>query len=344
METAGLPMRLDRLTFVGAAARDAAELAFEPSLRWYVWFLRAIGSPLDAPFGRYFGRIAIAQLPTEVAVALAERARAAISYWREKAARVAPPHRLFAFDQLRLLVEVLARITVRQQPPAARANLDLAADLASDLVRGRSLGHFWLYEPLKHLVAYCIEAIPPAERQAVVLPMLEFPLTEDRGDHPFHWPNPIESLWMISPGRVMGDVRWSQCVAQLIERGRAGSPQRREATVRLAYLAKHNALTAEETETFGQVLWSETDPTSGDLPANANLLASMFAQLPAPETIDKDGRVGAYLFDSDIDEILSPRGPLSSRDIGNEIQSPSGYCRCRTGATSTDCGSGRTDV
>lgn len=102
MEAAGLPMRLHHVAFVGAAARDAAELAFEPSLRWYVWFLRAIGSPFDALFGHYFGRITIAQLPTEVAVALSDRVRAAISYWRGKADDVVPPHRLFAFGQLRL--------------------------------------------------------------------------------------------------------------------------------------------------------------------------------------------------------------------------------------------------
>lgn len=319
METAGLPMRFHHVTFVGAAARDAAELAFEPSFRWHVWFLRAIGSPLEALFGRNFGRVAIAQLPGEVATILSERARAAILYWRERTADVAPLYQLFAFEQVRLFMEVLARITVRQEPAVARANLDLAANLASYVVKGASLGHLWLYEPLGHLVDYSIETIPPAGRQPIVLPMLEFPLSEDRGAHPFQWPNPIKSLWTISPGRVMGDVRWSLCVAHLIERAKAGSPERREAIVRLAYLAKHNALTAEETEAFGQVLWSETDEANAGLPANADLLASMFVELPAPPTVDRHSRVRAYLFDCDIQEILSPSGGLSSRDIGNRL-------------------------
>jgi len=214
---------------------------------------------------------------------------------------------------------VLARVTVRQKPPAAHASLGLAADLAADLVRGTGLGHLWLYEPLTHLVAYCIEAIPPAERQAIVLPMLEFPLSEDRGDHPFQWPNPIKYLWAIGPGRVMGDVRWSRCVAHLTECAKAGLPQRREATMRLAYLAKHNALTADEANTFGEVLWSETDAATGGLPAKTNLLASMFARLPAPEVVDKENRVRAYLFDCDIQEILSATGALSSREIGDRF-------------------------
>jgi hypothetical protein len=145
METVGMPMRLQHVAFVGAAARDSAELAFEPSFRWYVWFLRAIGSPFDALFGRYFGRVAIAQLPAEAAVALSEAVRAAISYWRGKA----------NVDQLRLFVEVLARMTVRQEPSAARSSLDLASDLARDT----TIRHFWLYEPLTHLVGYSIEGI-----------------------------------------------------------------------------------------------------------------------------------------------------------------------------------------
>jgi hypothetical protein len=214
-----------------------------------------------------------------------------------------------------LLVEVLARITVRQEPLPARTSLNLASDLAQDA----SIGHLWLYESLTHLVDYSIEAIPPTERPVVVLPMLEFPFSKDRGAHPFEWPNPIKALWTTNPGRVLGDARWSRCVAHLIEHAKAGSPQRREAIVRLAYLSKHSALGADEMEAFGQVLWSEVDETAGGLPANSDLLASMFAELPAPASIDKHSHVRKYLFEYDIKEILSPSGALDSRDIGNRF-------------------------
>ena len=284
METAGLPMRLHHGTFVRNAARDAAELAFEPSFQWYIWFLRAIGSPFDPLFGRYLGRVSIAQIPTEVVIALSEAVRAAIGYWRGKAKDTSSPHRAFMIEQLRFLVEVLARITIRQAPLAASASLDLA----SDLVRDASIRHPWLRDPLSHLVDYSIEAIPPAERSAAVLPMLEFPFSDDGGTLPFQWPNPIQSLWTTKPSRVMSDPRWSRCVAHLIEHAKAGIPQRPEAIGRLAYLSRHDVLTPDETKAFGEALWSETDAASGGLPANANLLASMFAQLPAPATIDRE--------------------------------------------------------
>ncbi len=315
METAGMPMRFQHVAFVGNVARDAAELAFEPSFQWYIWFLRAIGSPFDALFGRYLGRVAIAQLPTKVAIALSEAVRGAIAYWRGKAKDTSSHHGMFAIEQLRFLVEVLARITVRQEPLAARASLDLA----SDLVQDASSHHPLLYDSLTHLVDYSIEAIPPTERSAIVLPMLEFPFSDDRGARRFQWPNPIQSLWTTAPRRVMGDSRWSQCVAHLIEHAKAGIPQRPEAIVRLAYLSRHDVLAQDEAEAFGEALWSETDAASGGLPANTNLLAAMFAQLPAPKTIDKEKLVRAYLFDCDIVEILSPSGALSSRDIENRL-------------------------
>ena len=222
MEAAGLPMRLNHISFGGAASRDAAEVAFEASSRWYIWFIRAVGSPLDSLFGRYFGRVAVALLPPDVAHGLSEKAKAAISYWREKT-RVCES--MFAVGQLQLFLEVLARLTVRQDPDAAQASLDLATQLARD----GSISHPWLYEPLGHLARYSIQAIPPANRTSTVLPMLEFPLTGKQNSGPFRWPNPMDALWTIGPGRVTGDARWNQCVAQLIEAAKPASGQRSEA-------------------------------------------------------------------------------------------------------------------
>ena len=314
MEKAGLPARLNHLAFVGTAARDAAQLSFTPSFRWYIRLLRVLDSPFDALFSRFFGRVAIAQLTPEVASSLYDSVTMVVSFWRDKVRTADKSEFLFAVGQLRLFIEVLARLTVRQDPVVAQASYAVAKELAGDT----AIMHLWLYEPLGRLANYSIQAMPPASRVEVVLASLEFPLSPDGDERTFQWPNPIQSLWTTNPERREGDACWEQCVVRLIEAAKAQSAQRAEAVLRLAYLAKWNALTTNEATAFGQALWSSSGIDPSGFPAGTSLLVSTYAELPAPKGTDIVALVGTYLFASDISQILAPPIPLSSREIGSK--------------------------
>jgi hypothetical protein len=83
-ETVGVPQRLNWFNLLGSVAKDAAELAFEPTTEWHCRLLRAIESCRDPLIDRYFGRVAVARLPSDTALSLADRVLTAVAFWRSR--------------------------------------------------------------------------------------------------------------------------------------------------------------------------------------------------------------------------------------------------------------------
>jgi SIR2-like domain len=316
IEAVGVPFHLNHYDPIGRAKKDAAELNFEPTFEWYVWLLRALQNQLDRLFDRYLGRVAIAGLPTDVTSALAEKATAAIAYWRRRHQSLAINNvidRTFAIERLRLFVEVLARVTARQDGHGARASFELAMDIARD----SSLRHLWLIEPVGDLARYSILAIPPSDRSRLVLAALEFPLSIEAGipQTAWEWPNPIQSLFETRPLRPDGDARWANRIRQLLHEASAGRGARHEAALRLYYLSSQGALATDEREAFGAALWSATDGAASPVSVSTNLLAHTFASLPAPAGVDSEASVRGHLFDIDLREVLAAPEPQRSQQM-----------------------------
>jgi hypothetical protein len=319
IESVGLPIHLNNYDIVGDAKKDVAELVFEPTFDWYVWLLRTLRNHLDRLFDCYLGRVAVARLPVSVTSALSERATAAIAYWRERVNSLGRENgldRMFAIDRLRLFIEVLSRLSTRQDAEGARAAFELAMDVARD----SSVQHYWLIEPIGDLVKYSIQTVPPGDRSALVLAALEFPLSAEKGvgEGPWRWPNPVESIFEVRPVRPDGDARWTNRIRQLIHEARAGARGRQEAALRLYYLSIRGALTEAELESFGAALWSATGGAAAPLPVGTNLLAHTFVELPAPAGVDPEALVRARLFDTDIKEILRSPQPLGTLEIADK--------------------------
>ena len=321
IEAAGLPLRLNYYDIIGNAAKDVAELAFEPTFLCYVWLLRSIKTYLDRPFDRYFGRVAIAQLPSAVAVALSERVTAAIGYWRERIKIIPRENGIdltFAVDRLRLFIEVLARLSTRQQPEVAR----LSFDLAMVLVRDSSLHHPWLFEPIGNLANYAARAVPPANRSPLLLAAVEFPLSSEKGTGPMPWPNPIQAFFGTPVDRPDGDTRWTDRIKRLIHEVATGATGRPEAALRLYYLSSRGALTDPERGALASALWPTTDRREAKLPEGTNLLPHAFLEMPAPAEFDCDAMVRARLFDIDIIDALTyshSSGPIPIGDTPNQL-------------------------
>ena len=317
-ETAGLPLRLNHFNMVGKGTNDVLELDYEPTFAWYIWLIRTRHSQIDRLFDRYLGRVAIAQLPEGVAVALAAKITTAIGFWRERIGILVtnPPERTEAVERLRPSIEALARLTARLESESARAAFDLAMDLARDPFQ-----HHWLIEPISNLAKYSVQAIDPRARSALVLAALECPLSSEKGvgQTPWEWLNPADSILNGTLSRPEGDTRWLHRIVALIQQVAAGGTSRPEAVIRLAYLARAGVLTSEENESFATALWSIRDASTEALPANTRLLATAFVHTPAPVGIDREALVRAHLFDTNFAEVLATSTVVRSSETMDKL-------------------------
>ncbi len=316
LEAVGVPLHLNHYSMVGAAGREALEVAFEPSVSWYCWYLRWLSSHFDNLFERYFGRLALAQLPPETAAELIRRVTAGIAFWRLRIEAAAPgPDFGHALDRLRLYIAVLSRLTVRQSSTEAAETFELACALAKD----RHMRHQWLAEILGDLLKYSVQAVPQSERGVLLLPALEFPLAAEKNVDPRFWPDSILVFWGTRFNRPAGDGRWNARIEQLIQASGAGLPSREEAVRRLAFLATHDLLLPAESQAFGNALWSDTDREENGVPERTGLLLAAIAKLPAPTMIDAQARVRTRLYDEPIATWLTLSEPHDSRIYANKL-------------------------
>jgi hypothetical protein len=310
LEIAGAPMRLNWVTIATSAALDAASLSFEETARWYTGLVRALQVPWGAEFERYFSRIVIACLPLDEVNALSENVRTGVIYWQSKMDSSDQFNRTNAFQCLRLLIEVLARLTVRQNPGLARSNLNLAQSLA----KRPWANHHHLNESLGNLIQNSILALPLIGQQDIVFSLLDFPLAHGAIRYTNSWPEPFNYLRRINISRKAEDRHWNAAISDLIKAAAPDSDQRAMAILRLTCLFRGGALSDAEQDAFGTVLWAELDESSG-LPNNTFLLAFMFAELPSPNDVDKEGLVRDHLFDVEIGQFFEIPTPCSNLDI-----------------------------
>lgn len=317
IEAVGLPIRINNVGICGGTAISALKNAYERSLDWYVWFLRAIHSHHDKAFNRYFGRVAVAKLSREVIAEMMSIARRGVSFWFERIKLSQNPENrndwVHAVDQLRLFLSALSRLTVRMSEDDARQEFERAVDLAND----PRITHPWIIEALGDLARYAADAIPNVRKGILSFSAMRFPLSTEKGCNKHYWPQIVTSIWDATPDRTQGDAEWQHRVQQLIAAAEKGQPAREEAILRLTYLSFRKALTNEEKLAFGNVLWSEVDGES--LPSGTGLLASTFPQLPSPEGIDAVERVRTRLFDSDLQALLALPEPLSTSAFADKI-------------------------
>jgi SIR2-like domain len=84
MERTGVSMRINHVQLAAGAATKIAKVTYHHDVSWYLWLLRSLHSHFDNLFVRYFGRIAIAQLPEDVAGQLRQKLDASIAFWHNR--------------------------------------------------------------------------------------------------------------------------------------------------------------------------------------------------------------------------------------------------------------------
>jgi hypothetical protein len=301
-DAAGLPLRLDNMDILGWPACYALDSEPLYTLPWYLRLVRSITAESSPFLAKYFSEISIAKLDAAVASELFERLLSAANYWQIKTNPANPHSSMSIIERLKILVEILSRLVVRCDVDS----VDKAFRFALRISNSPKAVHPWLYEPIEHLLARCLNALPREEQSNLALDCLEFPLPLDLQPMPFRWPDPAADLFSrrISPHRPQGDSRWRAAVAAILAAAGSTGQGRTMAVHRLAYLSSFDCLEADEIQSFKTLLWSKRNIESGDLPSGVDLFPHVIATLPAMGDIDPFRVAYSALFEGSFDPAM----------------------------------------
>lgn len=292
-ERAGLPIRTRHVNMLGTRLAEALRLVFKPTAAWYAAFLSTMPEYSKGPIDIHLGRIPLARLEEKAVVELRRRLEHAVTFWRARVRRNRSDNK--DVDVLRLYVEALSRVAARDDADNAKAHARLAVELGVD----EGLNHWWMNEPIGHLLKRAVDAAPADERCELSSELLRFPLAVERraNDPPMSWYDPGPDVYRFvrrSGNEAIFDAR----VAAFIHHLDNGGPSRTEAAVRLLYLHENGQLTANQVSSFADALWKDAAQESDGLPKGLNLLAHAFLIAPAPPNIDARARVYSHLYGS----------------------------------------------
>lgn len=224
----------------------------------------------------------------------------------------------FAERQVRVLSDVLSRLSIRLDEGRRAQMLDLALEMYQLPLFGRFLG---LYKSVALVFLRLLsQAMDRTEVLSRMDQLLSLPVPGEAGfrvDQPSEWPEPLDYLvgWPPGSGLPNGFDRssWDPHVERLISLVRVASEEvRKRAMRRLDKLFIIGALTTEEETAFGVALWSRTDPTSG-LPSQTEYPAFGFLALPHPPDVDAESMVRAHLMTQDFPRVVLDDGALRLR-------------------------------
>jgi hypothetical protein len=256
---------------------EALELAYEPSLAWYLQLLRGGATPTKVPFNRYFARVSVAALSDDVVSGLVRRLKVARSHWTSLIETAAQRERHFAMDRLEVVLELLARLVLRlSSGEAAELHRETLNLWASERMQTYALA-----QPVARLLANSFEAVQPDDRGDLVLPNLQMSLSADP-----NMPDPVEWLSTATPKGARESAAFRNDVNRFLQAAEPGSPLRGAAISRLTYLHQVGALTDSEADRFSEAAWAATDSNDPPLPAASSVFPHFWAKLPSPPNRD----------------------------------------------------------
>lgn len=232
-----------------------------------------------------FSRIAVARLDQPLVEDMANQLRAAINFgsarfWKNQPDSKGEKPSTDWIEKARLQLEILSRLVLRLDTEAISELFNWGCNLA----RHPDFTHWWLFEPLSHLLSRALQALPPAKRAAHFNEMLAFPLVGERPVEGMErdWPDFGEEMIKIANQVERPAGQWDARVAELISRVRSGHQQdRSNALVRLLALKRGSHLSDSERAAMVDAIWAV--PSGNSLPGNANLYDFAWLELGADD-------------------------------------------------------------
>lgn len=278
-EVAGVPVRLEFLTFFAPDRLEALELVFEPTLPWYLRLISAGLHKKAQQFERYFSRVAIASLEDSVASGLIDRLTRARDYWLGQL--TASDQRLarFSADRLNFLLLLLGRLCIRLDSSSASAlHLD-----ALELRQAPEFQHPRFDDSFNALLSNSYDAVNPALREPLIIAGLELPRRQ-----PHHGSDPLDWLRHAQIKQPRRNPRIRAIVAKEINELSGDMHMRRSALGRLIYLNMVGALTTAELRRFSAAAWGSPDRGDPPLPSYSFVFEYLWASVPAPDGDARD--------------------------------------------------------
>lgn len=293
-ENVGLPLLWDDMSLLsGVAEQLVLSEGFGAGLHSFTLAIRAAHSDSSPAIKQIFSRIALANTPQEVVDTLTNRLIPALEYWRKQASTGTQQQKRHAINVIRVLIEILARLAIRQSPMGAKNMFRLAMELGKDL----ALRDIWLHEVIGHLVQYSLESIPDAQHSDFLFDALSFPLPCEVGIGNTHgagrWPNPVIKVACRRDSNPPLEGR----IRELIETVEPGSPSCASVLLRLVPLVENGMLEKKELDRLAIRLWGE-EPEYKILP-NTGLITHALLILPAVDRGEANALMSRLLFNAE---------------------------------------------
>ncbi|MBU9556744.1 SIR2 family protein [Burkholderia multivorans] len=214
--------------------------------------IRSATSDTSPEIKEVFGRINVATYSQRSIDIMVPRILSAVRYWQRERIKMIGERQQVGLSKLRVLLEVLARLSVRVPPIQAQELFVLATELG----KLPELQHSWLSDALDSVLTKSLASIPASSQGEFLIAALEFPLrSEVVGAHVENWPNPV----IKHPGdRPRSSSALEKRIDQLIDAVRVAPKVSRTASLlRLLPLASESFLTDDERTKLADAVWGE---------------------------------------------------------------------------------------
>lgn len=305
----GIPLRsgsafLNFNLLAGTAEKLALATTVGEELRDYILAIRAAHSETSPSIKEVFTRIGVARASQAVVDSLVSYLVAAIDYWRTKRSSANNSQQAYALSALRVLMEVLARLSVRVSSERAKEIFRLGLAIGQQ----KNLQDYWLSEVLNHLLVYSLKSIPTPEQGELLPDALAFPLQNEVLNNDFRaWPNPV----IKNPSSRETYHGIEKRIGELLDAvSPTGSASCTTALLRLLPLVEKEFLSPEERSELAQNIWG-AKPDYQSLP-NTGLFPSALLLLPTPDTEKTKAFLRCYLYDQNKSILADTQRELSS--------------------------------
>ena len=321
-EDAGIPFRVSNCTIATKTATGTLGRIAEYSSHWALATLVRIGDVKAVD--EIFDRASLARMSTTSVNRL-------IQHYLESL-RLAIPD-IGSGDRWRssnfgtLLAGVLPEILSRLCCKCSRDAREMLLDWLLEVYRSERRPN---YQGIRYLTARLLEAVPVAERVAIVPTLLQFPiLTELKPLEEREYLNPFDFL-VLSKEMMLDEITISDMELDVFFNDASSNKPtvRRWAISTLGTLQLAGLLDRSQVQRFASCLWSRVDEYG--LPSDTDYLRCVFLSFPHPEKIDPVGRFMQY--------VRGARFPAQKSETRTTIEIPGdqGATLCRDICAATD--------
>jgi hypothetical protein len=237
--------------------------------------IRSASSEDSRAIKRVFTRTGVACLTKDVVNVVFQRVLSAITHLRRDRIQGTQDQKSNALSNLRVFLEVAARLAVRVSSAQAKELFLLGVSIGQQ----SEMQHVWLFEAIGDLLTHALKSVPESEQGELLAKALAFPLQQEvmRGGFP-SWPNPVIKHPHARGVDPVIDLRIAQLTAAVAStKGDSISAP----LLRLLPLAANAGfLTQTERERLAAAIWGDSPeyqvlPETGLLPGALLLLPMM---------------------------------------------------------------------